>query len=146
MNNVTLSFYFLRNRSRSLKVVNYLYNNEILIMTSNEAKAFINAGEIKWETVANGVERKILGYDDQVMMVCVRFEKGAVGSLHHHVHRQITYVESGRFEVTIDEAKSMLQQGDCFFVAPDLVHGVVALEKGSLVDVFTPARMDFINK
>ena len=113
-------------------------------MRSNEAIAFINSGNIKWETVANGVERKVLGYDDQLMMVNIRFEKGAVGSLHHHVHRQISYVESGRFEVTIDGEKTILEQGDCFFVAPDLEHGVVALEKGSLVDVFTPARMDFI--
>ena len=113
-------------------------------MKSNQGKAFINSGHIEWEKADNGVERKILGYDDQLMMVCVRFEKGAVGSLHHHVHRQVSYVEAGRFEVTIDGKKSVLEKGDCFFVAPDLVHGVVALEKGTLVDIFTPCRMDFI--
>src|SRR6476619_544571 len=112
-------------------------------MRLQEAQAFNKSANLDWETADAGVERKILGYDDQVMMVGVRFEKGAVGSLHHHVHRQISYVESGRFEVTIDGKKSILEKGDCFFVAPDLVHGVVALEKGSLVDVFTPARMDF---
>ncbi|RYZ56943.1 MAG: cupin domain-containing protein, partial [Chitinophagaceae bacterium] len=78
------------------------------------------------------------------MMVLVRFEKGAVGTLHHHEHRQVSYVESGRFEVEIDGVKKVLQKGDCFFVAPSLVHGVVALEAGSLVDVFIPAREDFI--
>jgi len=107
-------------------------------------KAFISSNEISWESTDNGVERKILGFDDQLMMVCVRFEKDAVGSLHHHVHRQISYIESGRFEVTIDGKKKILEQGDCFFVAPDLVHGVVALEKGCLVDIFTPARADFL--
>lgn len=114
------------------------------VLASNKDKAFIVAGETAWETVDNGVERKILGHDDEIMMVCVRFEKGAIGNLHHHVHRQISYVESGRFEVEIDGNKKVLEQGDCFFVAPDLVHGVVALEKGSLVDVFTPARKDFL--
>jgi quercetin dioxygenase-like cupin family protein len=106
-------------------------------------KAFIISNEIPWESVDNGVERKILGYDDQLMMVNVRFEKGAVGTLHHHVHRQISYVQSGRFEVSIDGIKKILEQGDCFFVAPDLEHGVIALEKGMLVDIFTPARKDF---
>ena len=113
-------------------------------MKSNTVKSFIESENIKWKTVDNGVQRKILGYDDQVMMVCIRFEKGAVGSLHHHFHRQVSYVESGSFEVTIDGSKNILKQGDCFFVAPDLVHGVVALERGSLVDVFLPARMDFL--
>lgn len=106
-------------------------------------KAFIISNKIPWESVDNGVERKILGYDDQLMMVNVRFEKGAVGTLHHHVHRQISYVQSGRFEVSIDGIKKILEQGDCFFVAPDLEHGVIALEKGMLVDIFTPARKDF---
>ena len=107
-------------------------------------KAFIISNKIPWESVDNGVERKILGYDEQLMMVNVRFEKGAVGTLHHHVHRQISYVQSGRFEVSIDGIKKILEQGDCFFVAPDLEHGVVALEKGMLVDIFTPARKDFL--
>jgi quercetin dioxygenase-like cupin family protein len=113
-------------------------------MKSNEVKSFIKSENIEWKTVDNGVQRKILGHDDQVMMVHILFEKGAIGTLHHHVHRQISYVESGSFEVTIDGKTNILKQGDCFFVAPDLVHGVVALEKGSLVDVFTPARMDFL--
>jgi quercetin dioxygenase-like cupin family protein len=113
-------------------------------MKSSIAKSFIDSKSIEWESVDKGVERKILGYDDQVMMVCVRFEKGAIGSLHHHVHRQVSYVESGRFEVSIDGKKLVLEKGDCFFVAPDLVHGVVALEKGTLVDVFAPARKDFL--
>ena len=111
---------------------------------SLKSRAFISAEDIEWERLGGGVDRKILGYDNQVMMVVVRFEKGAVGSLHHHVHRQISYVASGKFEVTIDDKKTILQVGDCFFVAPNLVHGVVALEAGSLVDVFTPAREDFL--
>ncbi len=77
-------------------------------------------------------------------MVLVRFEKGAIGSLHHHRHRQVSYVESGSFEVTIEGRSEVLKQGDSFFVAPDLVHGVVALEAGCLVDVFSPAREDFL--
>jgi unsaturated pyranuronate lyase len=107
---------------------------------------FINSREISWEPVDTGVERKILGHDDNLMMVCVRFEKGAVGTLHHHVHRQISYVQKGSFEVSIDAKKKILQQGDCFFVAPNLEHGVVALEQGMLVDIFTPARKDFLKE
>ena len=84
-------------------------------MPSNNTNAFINAENIQWETVGNGIERKILGYDDEVMMVYIRFEKGAVGSLHHHVHRQVSFVASGRFEATIDGHKTILKQGDCFF-------------------------------
>jgi quercetin dioxygenase-like cupin family protein len=116
----------------------------MLAKESMKSEAFITSSEIAWEKVDKGIERKILGYDDEVMMVCIRFEKGAIGNLHHHVHRQITYVQAGSFEVTINNNKKVLKQGDCFFVAPNLVHGVVALESGTLVDIFTPARQDFL--
>ncbi len=116
----------------------------MLAKESVKGEPFIMSEDIAWETVDVGVQRKILGYDDHLMMVSVRFEKGAIGSLHYHVHRQVSYVESGRFEVTIDGRKKILEQGDCFFVSPDLVHGVEALEKGSLIDIFTPARTDFL--
>ena len=109
-----------------------------------ENAPFIHAGGIEWQTVDDGVERKVLGYDGSLMMVCVRFRQGAVGTLHHHVHRQVSYVAAGSFEVTIDGEKQILGVGDCYFVKPDLVHGVVALEDGLLVDVFSPAREDFL--
>jgi quercetin dioxygenase-like cupin family protein len=108
-----------------------------------KSEAFVS-GQENWETVGPGVKRKILGFDSELMLVCVRFDSGAVGSLHHHPHRQVTYVAAGRFEVEIDGVRKTLQTGDSFFVAPDLVHGAVALEQGVLVDVFTPARQDFL--
>lgn len=112
----------------------------------NRNKAFILANEIEWENVGEGIERKILGYDEKVMMVHIRFQKGAIGSLHHHIHHQVSFVESGIFEVTINGNTSILKQGDCFFVHPNLVHSVVALENGTLVDVFTPYREDFVEE
>jgi quercetin dioxygenase-like cupin family protein len=110
-------------------------------MTKSEA--FIS-GQGNWETVGPGVTRKILGFDGELMLVCAKFERGAVGPLHQHPHRQVTYVAEGRFEIEIDGSKKTLETGDSFFVAPNLVHGAVALEPGVLVDVFTPAREDFL--
>ncbi len=111
---------------------------------SAKGQSFLISKDIEWETVVDGIERKILGFDDHLMMVCVRFVKDAVGALHHHEHRQVSYIQSGTFEVTIDGNKTILQQGDSFLVLPNLVHGVIALEAGSLIDIFTPAREDFL--
>lgn len=105
---------------------------------------FVTGAERPWEELGGGVSRQILGYDEQLMMVRVRFEGGAVGALHHHPHRQATYVESGCFRVELGERVRVLHAGDAFFAAPDVEHGVVALEAGVLVDVFTPARADFL--
>jgi quercetin dioxygenase-like cupin family protein len=105
---------------------------------------FIRAAEQDWEDLGDGIRRQILGFDEALMMVRVTFEPGAVGTLHRHPHRQVTYVEAGRFEVEIGGARQTLEAGDSFFVPPDVAHGVKALEGGALVDVFAPAREDFL--
>lgn len=64
--------------------------------------------ELKWEHPAPGIRRQIMGYDGQLMMVKVEFEKGAVGTLHEHYHSQATYVASGKFELTIGDRRRLL--------------------------------------
>ena len=110
-----------------------------------KSSEFFVQGEIcPWQQAGEGVRRKVLGYDPQLMMVAVEFAKGAVGSVHKHPHRQVTYIKSGSFEVQIGPQKKVLRQGDCYFIPPNVEHGVISLEKSSLVDIFTPAREDFL--
>jgi quercetin dioxygenase-like cupin family protein len=105
---------------------------------------FVENASIEWEQVGEGMRRKIMAYDDNLMMVRVEFEKGGVGTLHQHYHVQITNVESGKFEVEINSEKKILQAGDAFYVPPHAVHGAVCLEAGVLIDVFSPMREDFV--
>lgn len=108
---------------------------------------FIQASHIAFETLEPGLERRILGYTEQMMVTEVRFAKDVVGALHHHPHRQSAYVAAGSFEVTIAGQTKVLVQGDGYIVEPDIVHGVKALEDGSvLIDFFTPMREDFLKK
>ncbi|KFF23410.1 cupin domain-containing protein [Chryseobacterium vrystaatense] len=102
-------------------------------------------GNSEWEDLEAGVSRQFIGYNAQVMMVIVRFEKDAVGTLHQHFHSQITYVAEGKFEVTVDGETKILEKGDGFFAQPNIFHGVKCLEEGQLIDAFTPIREDFLN-
>ena len=109
------------------------------------SEPFVRASSTPWENASDaGIRRQILGHGPDLMLVRVEFERGAVAALHHHPHRQVSYVASGRFEVTIDGERTELGPGDCFFVSADRVHGVVALDGGTLIDAFTPAREDFL--
>jgi quercetin dioxygenase-like cupin family protein len=110
----------------------------------NSSNAFVDAEQLPWEHAGKGVTRKILGYNPDLMMVSVAFEEGAVGALHAHPHRQVTFVAGGSFEVRIASDTKKLKAGDSFIVPSGVEHGVVALEKGMLIDVFTPAREDFL--
>lgn len=105
---------------------------------------FVVSTTTPWEFVSDGVRRQILGWGPDLMMVRAEFAPGAVGAIHRHPHRQVTYVAAGRFRVTLGEETRELGPGDCFFVLADEPHGVVALQAGTLIDTFTPVREDFL--
>jgi len=105
---------------------------------------FSHAADCEIEQLEPGIRRQVLGYGPDLMLCRVWFDQGAVGQVHSHAHSQSSYVESGRFRVTIDGEERELATGDAFYVAPDLDHGAVCLETGVLLDAFSPARADFL--
>lgn len=113
-------------------------------MKAIKGGCFTTTADIPWQDMGGGITRKILSYDDQVMLVHVAFETGAVGAPHTHPHLQCTLVESGIFDVTIGGQTRRLNAGDTFFVPTNVLHGVVNIAAGRLVDTFTPMREDFV--
>lgn len=108
------------------------------------SEKFILTKNMEWEELGGGVSRKFLGWDNQIMMVQVKFEKGAEGSPHQHFHTQATNVVSGKFEFVIDGEKQIVEGGDGVYIEPNLLHSAVCLEAGILIDVFSPVREDFL--
>lgn len=113
-------------------------------MATGTGKFFSSAEDAVWTEVAPGNRRAVLAQRPELMLVAFSFDKGAVGVPHSHPHTQVSYVAEGSFDVTIDGVTKRLSAGASFIVAPNLVHGVIALEKGLLIDSFTPRRDDFI--
>lgn len=109
-----------------------------------ESKHFILGSDEQIDQADLGIKRQFLGYNEEIMMVKVWFDKGAIGPVHNHFHSQVSYVESGSFEVNVDSKKKILGPGDCFFIPPHINHGAVCLEAGVLLDVFSPVRKDFL--
>ena len=100
--------------------------------------------DIEAESTAPGVERRVLAYCGALMCAEVRFETGAVGAMHSHPHTQISYVAEGRFRFTIGDEEKEVSKGDTLCKQNGVKHGCVCLEKGVLVDFFTPKRDDFV--
>ena len=105
---------------------------------------FVRPSDSDWIPTEPGVKRRILTYNDQLMVVEVAFEKEAVGSLHQHPHIQASYVAEGSFEVTISGRTETLTKGQSFIVPSNEIHGVRALEAGVLLDTFAPMRAEFL--
>jgi len=110
------------------------------------SKEFVFGHESKWDEMAPGVVRQILGYDNEILLANVKFEKGGIGAMHDHFHSQVSYVLEGSFEVTIGSETKVLKKGDSFYIPPNVSHGAVCLEAGALIDTFSPIREDFFEE
>ena len=106
-----------------------------MIVKNNKAEAL---------QLKEGVERRILAYNGKLMTVEFSFKKGTTGDPHKHPHEQVGYIAKGSFEVTCGDEKKIISKGDSYYVPSNVIHGVLALEDGIIVDVFTPIREDFL--
>lgn len=100
--------------------------------------------EIVAKDLGKGVTRKVLSYSENIMAVELTFKKGAVGELHKHPHEQIGYIVSGSLKLLGGKEEVVLKAGDTYYMAPEEIHGVEALEDTVLLDIFTPMRKDFL--
>ncbi|SEW45922.1 Cupin domain-containing protein [Cognatiyoonia koreensis] len=107
-------------------------------------KNYFPEDESERVAVDAGLSRKVGAHNDNLMVVEVHFDKGVTAPLHHHPHEQITYVMSGRFEFTIGDETYIVGAGDSLYKQPNIEHGATCLEAGTLLDVFTPRRDDFL--
>ena len=105
----------------------------------------VKNSSIKKENLGDGISRKILARGGDLMMVEVYLEEGGIGALHSHPHEQISYVNKGSLEFELNGRKEIVMTGDTIYVPPNTLHGVVALEKSVIIDVFNPQREDFLN-
>ena len=94
--------------------------------------------------LGGGTSRRIRAYNEEVMLVEVIFESGAVGSDHSHPHTQISYVLSGEFTYHIEGEKRTMMPGDSIVVDGGRVHGCTCVKAGTLLDIFAPMRADFV--
>ncbi len=109
------------------------------------AKAdFVPGGKVTVRDLGGGCGRKVLAHNDSMMAVEVHFEEGAVGAEHTHPHTQISYVLEGELRYTVEGEAYLMKPGDSVCVESGAKHGTVCLKKGILLDVFAPARQDFL--
>jgi quercetin dioxygenase-like cupin family protein len=106
----------------------------------------ISKDDVAVKQLNDKTTRRVLCHGGELMLVEFCFQKGGVGEPHQHEnHEQVGYVAQGSFAITVGNDKRIIKQGDCYYAAKNVMHGVVALEDDSiLIDTFTPVREDFL--
>ena len=91
-----------------------------------------------------GLRRQVLAHTPAMMLVRHTMTKGWRGAAHTHPHEQLVYVVSGRIGVRVKGTAFEASTGHSFIVSSNVEHMANALEDSVVLDVFTPARADYV--
>jgi quercetin dioxygenase-like cupin family protein len=106
------------------------------MFTKNADAAILTA----WE----GVHYKNLGRGKNTSIHEFRLDKGIVVPTHSHPHEQTGYLVSGRMYFVVEGQKVLVQTGDGWCIPGDAAHGVEVLEDCFVIEVFSPAREEYL--
>lgn len=91
-----------------------------------------------------GMLRQVLAHSPALTLVRHQLRKGWRGPAHSHPHEQLVYVINGAIEITVNGVPRVARTGDSLIVASDAVHQAGALEDSLVLDLFTPARKEYV--
>ena len=111
---------------------------------SKTSSAFCKSFDTHNSTPEPGLTRRIGASNGKLMLAEHQMKKGWVGERHSHPHEQLVYVVSGHIRATVGSDTFEAHAGDSFVVAGGIEHEAAALADSIVVDVFTPAREDYL--
>jgi len=91
-----------------------------------------------------GVHYKNLGRGKNTSIHEFRLVKDSLIPTHSHPHEQTGYMVSGRMNFVVDGRKIYVQAGDGWSIPGDIAHGVEVLEDCVVIEVFSPAREEYL--
>ena len=94
--------------------------------------------------VGDGIERQMV-WGRQLMVCRMRFAPRVVTAVHRHPHEQMTIVERGHVQFTVEGQRRLVSPGQILYFPSDCEHGATMLDdEVVLIDVFSPIREDFL--
>ena len=93
-----------------------------------------------------GMLRQVLAHSPALTLVRHQLRQGWRGTAHRHRHEQLVYVIKGAVEITVNGVSHVASTGDSFIVEPNAMHQATALEDSVVLDLFTPAREEYVQE
>lgn len=83
-------------------------------------------------------------HTERMTIARVYLTKGSVVPRHSHENEQVTLLESGCLKFIFDSGEFEIRGGETMQIAPNVPHGVEALEDSVGFDLFAPIREDWL--
>lgn len=96
--------------------------------------------KIEKKDLGKGIIFQYLGIGDSMNVFHWNMADGSVVEMHDHPEEQFGYVIKGGFEIILDGKKTVIGQGDAYFIPPNARHSFVAIGETEAIDIFTPIK------
>jgi quercetin dioxygenase-like cupin family protein len=91
-----------------------------------------------------GVARRTLNAGELTSIHEIQIAAGCTVPMHTHPHEQIGYLVAGRVRFELGGEIKELSAGDSWIIPSEVPHEVTALEDAVALDIFSPAREEYI--
>lgn len=114
-------------------------------MIARMTHKFTTWDAVELEQMSELISRKYVA-GDKAMLAQIFLKKDAVVPEHHHESEQITFILEGALKFELEGREVVVRKGEVLVIPSNVPHRAVALEDTLDIDVFSPLRMDWINK
>ena len=103
---------------------------------------------LAWETVKkeqmnDKFWRKVIN-GEKITAAQLGLSQGATVPLHHHENEQVSIVVTGAVKFEVEGKDITVRGGEVLVIPPNLAHNALALEDSSVIEIFSPIRLDWM--
>ncbi len=106
-------------------------------------KYIVNKEDVQPKKALEGIYRRTLIYNNDLMICHFILEKNAEIPMHNHKEHQIGYVLKGKINFITEDNEFIAKEGDSYVFNSNEKHGALILENAEVIDVFNPSREDY---
>ena len=93
-----------------------------------------------------GIRQKTLVFGERTLMTEFLLERDSAAPNHAHPYEQTGYLVKGHIVLKLGESEHDTLAGDSWNIPPNVPHGAKVLEDSIAIEVFSPARADYLPK
>ena len=94
--------------------------------------------------ICPGITRRTVAHGKTMYQMMATLAAGSTMPPHSHPQEQLVHILEGKMRLIVDGVPHELSQGDSFYLASNVPHGVETILPTRVLDTFSPPRDDYL--
>jgi quercetin dioxygenase-like cupin family protein len=94
--------------------------------------------------ICPGITRRTIAHGETMYQMLATLAAGSRMPAHSHPQEQIVHILEGKMRLIVEGVPHELSEGDSFYIASNVSHGVETLSATRVLDTFSPPRDEYL--